>query len=146
MKIAIASDHAGFELKEAIKAAFPEHVFEDFGSHSTDSMDYPDTGAPAAKSVAAGKNEYGILICGTGIGMSITSNKVRGIRGALCANTDLARLSRKHNNANVLCLAGRFTAIPYALEIVRAWLETEFEAGRHENRINKLKIIEGEFK
>ncbi|HOR03121.1 MAG TPA: ribose 5-phosphate isomerase B [Candidatus Syntrophosphaera sp.] len=144
MKIAIASDHAGYELKEAIKAAFPEHEFEDFGTHSVDSMDYPDTGAPAAQAVAAGKAERGILICGSGIGMSITANKVRGIRAALCTNTDLARLSRIHNDANVLCLAGRFTAVPYALEIVNNWLNSAFEGGRHQNRIEKIKLLEGD--
>ncbi|MDI9524627.1 MAG: ribose 5-phosphate isomerase B [Candidatus Cloacimonadota bacterium] len=144
MKIAIASDHAGYELKEAIKATFPEHEFEDFGTHSVDSMDYPDTGAPAAQAVAAGKAERGILICGSGIGMSITANKVRGIRAALCTNTDLARLSRIHNDANVLCLAGRFTAVPYALEIVNNWLNSAFEGGRHQNRIEKIKLLEGD--
>jgi len=144
MRIAIASDHAGYELKEAIKAAFPEHEFEDFGTHSVDSMDYPDTGAPAAQAVAAGKAERGILICGSGIGMSITANKVRGIRAALCTNTDLARLSRIHNDANVLCLAGRFTAVPYALEIVNNWLNSAFEGGRHQNRIEKIKLLEGD--
>ncbi|MDD3463907.1 MAG: ribose 5-phosphate isomerase B [Candidatus Cloacimonetes bacterium] len=144
MRIAIASDHAGYELKEAIKAAFPEHEFEDFGTHSVDSMDYPDTGAPAAQAVAAGKAESGILICGSGIGMSITANKVRGIRAALCTNTDLARLSRIHNDANVLCLAGRFTAVPYALEIVNNWLNSAFEGGRHQNRIEKIKLLEGD--
>ncbi|MBW6514032.1 MAG: ribose 5-phosphate isomerase B [Candidatus Syntrophosphaera sp.] len=144
MKIAIAADHAGFELKEAIKAAFPEHEFSDFGTHSVDSMDYPDTGAPAARAVASGQAERGILICGSGIGMSITANKVPGIRAALCTNTDVARLSRMHNDANILCLAGRFTAIPYAREIVNAWLNTEFEGGRHQNRIQKITDIEGE--
>lgn len=144
MRIAIASDHAGYELKEAIKAAFPEHEFEDFGTHSVDSMDYPDTGAPAAQAVAAGKAESGILVCGSGIGMSITANKVRGIRAALCTNTDLARLSRIHNDANVLCLAGRFTAVPYALEIVNNWLNSAFEGGRHQNRIEKIKLLEGD--
>ena len=144
MRIAFGADHAGYELKEAIKAAFPEHEFEDFGTHSVDSMDYPDTGAPAAQAVAAGKAENGILICGSGIGMSITANKVRGIRAALCTNTDLARLSRIHNDANVLCLAGRFTAVPYALEIVNNWLNSAFEGGRHQNRIEKIKLLEGD--
>ncbi len=144
MKIAIASDHAGYELKEAVKAAFPEHEFEDFGTHSVDSMDYPDTGAPAAGAVASGTAERGILICGSGIGMSITANKVPGIRAALCTNTDVARLSRRHNDANVLCLAGRFTAAPYALEIVSVWLREEFEGGRHQDRILKIKILEGD--
>ena len=144
MKLAIASDHAGYALKEALKSAFPQHEFIDFGTHSESSMDYPDTGAPAAKAVASGTCEKGILICGSGIGMSITANKVQGIRAALCWNTDLARLSRMHNDANILVLAGRFTAIPYAMEIMKAWLETPFEGGRHQNRIDKLSKIEGE--
>lgn len=139
MKIAIASDHAGYEMKEAIKQAFPLHEFNDFGTHGTQSMDYPDTAYPAARAVAKGDCEIGILICGTGIGMSITANKVPGIRAALCMLTDTAKLSRRHNDANVLVLAGRFTAIPYALEIVSAWLETAFEGGRHQLRINKIK-------
>jgi ribose 5-phosphate isomerase B len=144
VKLAIASDHAGFELKEAIKTAFPEHEFLDFGAYSTTSVDYPDTGGPAAGAVASGDADKGILICGSGIGMSITANKVHGIRAALCCNTDIARLSRRHNDANILVLAGRFTAVPYALEIVKAWLEEEFEGGRHQTRIQKIKDIEGD--
>ncbi len=138
MKIAIGSDHAGFEMKEAIKSAFPEIEFVDFGTNSRESMDYPDTGYPAAKAVAKGKCDKGILICGSGIGMSITANKVKGIRAALCGNTDIARLSRLHNDANILVLAGRFTAIPYAIEITKVWLNTPFEGGRHLKRINKI--------
>lgn len=144
MKLAIASDHAGYALKEALKTALPEHDFTDFGTQSEASMDYPDTGAPAAQAVASGACELGILICGSGIGMSITANKIPGIRAALCWNTDLARLSRMHNNANVLVLAGRFIAAPYATEIVKAWLDTPFEGGRHQQRIDKLSKIEGE--
>ena len=138
MKLAIAGDHAGFSLKEEIKMAFPQYDFVDFGTHSSDSMDYPDAGYPAARAVASGECEMGILICGSGIGMSITANKVPGIRAALCSITDVARLSRMHNNANVLVLAGRFTASAYAIEIVKALLETPFSGGRHENRINKI--------
>lgn len=138
MKLAIASDHAGYELKEALKRALPEHEFNDYGTNSKASMDYPDTGFPAARAVAKGECEMGILICGSGIGMSITANKVPGIRAALCSNTDVARLSRKHNNANILVLAGRFTAKEYALEIVKEWLKTPFEGGRHLNRLNKI--------
>ncbi|MDD2543679.1 MAG: ribose 5-phosphate isomerase B [Candidatus Cloacimonadaceae bacterium] len=138
MKLAIASDHAGYQLKEALKKAFPMHDFEDFGTNDESSMDYPDSGFPAARAVAEGNCELGILICGSGIGMSITANKVPGIRAALCTITDVARLSRMHNNANVLVLAGRFTAVAYAIEIVRAWLETPFEGGRHEQRLSKI--------
>jgi len=138
MKLAIASDHAGYKLKEELKAAFPQHEFHDYGTYSESSMDYPDTGYPAARAVADGSCELGILICGSGIGMSITANKVPGIRAALCGITDVARLSRMHNNANVLVLAGRFTATAYAIEIVKAWLETPFDGGRHEQRISKI--------
>jgi ribose 5-phosphate isomerase B len=138
MKLAIASDHAGYKLKEELIRAFPEHEFLDFGADSESSMDYPDSGFPAAQAVAEGECEFGILICGSGIGMSITANKVPGIRAALCSITDVARLSRMHNNANVLVLAGRFTATAYAIEIVKAWLETPFDGGRHLNRINKI--------
>lgn len=144
MKIAIASDHAGFQLKEALKTAFPEHEFVDFGTHSDVSMDYPDTGSKAAQAVADGTCEKGVLICGSGIGMSIVANKIPGIRAALCVNTDVARLSRMHNNANILALAARFTATAYAIDILKTWLATDFEGGRHLQRINKISKIEGE--
>lgn len=144
MIIAIASDHAGFELKGAIKSHFPEHEFQDYGTYSVDAMDYPDTAVLAARAVAEGKAERGILICGTGIGMSIVANKIKGIRAAVCMNADLARLSRMHNDANVLCLAGRFIAVHYALVIVNTWLTTSFEGGRHQIRVDKIKEIEGE--
>lgn len=144
MKLSIASDHAGFELKQAIQDAFPQYEWLDFGTDSPASMDYPDTAYPASQAVADGTCDAGILICGSGIGMSITANKVPGIRAALCTCTDVARLCRMHNNANILVLAGRFTAVPYALDIVRAWLETPFEGGRHQNRIDKITHIEGE--
>ena len=138
MKLAIACDHAGYHLKEDLIRAFPEHEFMDFGTNSESSMDYPDTGYPAAEAVAEGECDFGILICGSGIGMSITANKVPGVRAALCSITDVARLSRMHNNANVLVLAARFTATAYAIEIVKAWLETPFTEGRHMERINKI--------
>ena len=138
MKLAIASDHAGFALKEALIRAFPEHEFMDFGAYDENSVDYPDTGYPAAEAVAEGICEKGILICGNGIGMSIVANKCPGIRAALCVNTDIARLSRRHNDANILVLAGRFTAAPYAIQIMKEWLDTEFEGERHKTRINKI--------
>lgn len=144
MKLAIASDHAGYALKEQLKAALPEHEWVDYGCHSEASMDYPDTARPAAMAVASGECEKGILICGSGIGMSISANKVRGIRAALCTTTDVARLSRQHNDANVLVLAARFTAFHYALEICKIWLATSFEGGRHQNRIEKIRKIEGD--
>lgn len=143
MKIAIASDHAGYQLKELLKAALPQHEFVDYGTHSEASMDYPDTAYPAATAVAEGTCDKGILICGSGIGMSITGNKVKGIRAALCTNTDVARLSRQHNDANILVLAARFTAFHYALEITKTWLDTAFEGERHQTRIDKICKIEG---
>lgn len=138
MKIAIASDHAGYELKEALKQHFTELDFVDFGTDSLKSMDYPDTGRHAAEAVANGECAKGILICGSGIGMSITANKVRKIRAALCFNPDFARLSRMHNDSNILVLPGRFVATAYAVDIVNVWLETAFEGGRHQKRIDKI--------
>jgi ribose 5-phosphate isomerase B len=138
MKLAIACDHAGVELKNQILAAFPNLDWQDFGTHDSTSMDYPDTGRPAAEAVAAGICPKGILICGSGIGMSIVANKVRGVRAALCFNTDFARLSRMHNDANILVLPGRFIAVPYAIEIIQTWLDTTFTGGRHQQRIDKL--------
>ncbi len=140
-KLAIASDHAGFDMKVSIIAAFDDFDWHDFGTDSAQSMDYPDTGIPAAQAVAEGRCSKGILICGSGIGMSITANRVPGIRAALCVNTDFACLSRKHNDANILVLPGRFIGIPYALEIVKTWLDTEFEGGRHQGRIDKLDTV-----
>ena len=138
MKIALASDHAGFELKEAVKNFLTGHDVTDFGTDNSDSMDYPDTGFPAAKAVASGKCERGILICGSGIGMSIVANKVTGIRAALCQTVQFAVLSRKHNNANVLVLSGRFISRYLAKDIVEAWLTTDFEGGRHQKRLEKI--------
>lgn len=138
MKIAIASDHAGYSLKEALKKLLPELDFEDFGTHDENSIDYPDTGYPAARAVSNGDCAKGILICGSGIGMSIIANKVPGIRAALCYYTDFARLSRMHNDSNILVLAGRFTTPSYAKQIVETWLNTPFEEGRHKDRLNKI--------
>lgn len=138
MKLAIAADHAGFCLKEDIKKAFPQYEWQDFGAFSEDPVDYPDTGFPAAQAVATGECEKGILICGSGIGMSIVANKVSGIRAALCNTPEIAKLSRLHNDANVLVLAGRFTPAPMAMEIIQVWLETPFEGGRHKRRLDKI--------
>ena len=138
MRIALASDHAGFELKEAIKDFLKEHEVVDFGTYSEESMDYPDTGFAAAKAVASEDCEKGILICGSGIGMSIVANKVPGIRAALCQTIQFAQLSRKHNNANVLVLSGRFISRYLAKDIIKTWLNTEFEGGRHQKRLNKI--------
>jgi ribose 5-phosphate isomerase B len=138
LTIAIASDHAGYCLKNEIKQAFPENDWHDFGAFDNAPVDYPETGYPAAHAVADGSCAKGILICGSGIGMSIVANKVRGIRAALCNSIEIARLSRLHNDANVLVLAGRFTATPLALKIIKVWLETPFEGGRHQARIDKI--------
>lgn len=137
MKIAIASDHAGYELKEYIKANLSQEL-EDFGTKSLDSVDYPDFAFPAARSVAEGKNTLGILICGSGVGVSISANKVKGIRAANVFNTEMAMLSRQHNNANILTLAARFIPKENALEMVKTFISTEFEAGRHQLRLDKI--------
>lgn len=141
MKIVIGSDHAGFEMKEIVKQYLEDLKIEytDFGAYSTASMDYPDTGYDVSNYVATHSEDKGILICGSGIGMSIVANKVKGIRAALCLNPEFAQLSRQHNDSNVLVLAGRFTSEAVAKEIVRTWLETPFSNDiRHINRINKI--------
>lgn len=139
MKIALASDHAGFELKEALKSTLLlKHEIIDFGADSENSMDYPDSGFPACEAVKDGKCDIAILVCGTGIGMSIVANKVKTVRAALCQTTDFAELTRKHNDANVLVLSGRFCAYHYAMDIVTTFINTEFEGGRHQRRIDKI--------
>ena len=142
--IAIASDHGGYALKEHIKAYLAAKGIpcQDFGTHSTDSCDYPVFGKAAAEAVASGQCEKGIVICTTGIGISITANKVKGIRCALCRDVLSARLTRQHNNANMLALAGGFTGPFEAEHIVSAFLETEFEGGRHERRVSKMMALE----
>ena len=144
-KIAIGCDHGGFEMKEELKKYLSETGYEckDFGTHSSESTDYPVYGRAVAEAVASGECDRGIAICGTGIGISIAANKVPGVRAAACYNTDMARISREHNDANVLALGARITAIPLAMDIVLAWLETEFSQGeRHIRRIKKIKEIE----
>ena len=138
MRIAIASDHAGFELKEQLKLYLKDHKVSDFGPFNTESMDYPDTGFAAAEAVSNGKCDRGILICGTGLGMSYVGNKVQGIRAALCHTKQYAELCREHNDANVLVLAGRFVSEFLAKEITEVWLNTDFFAGRHQKRIDKI--------
>ncbi len=146
MRISLAADHAGFELKERIKHHLTElgHEVEDFGTSSSESTDYPDYGAPAARAVANGAVDRGVLVCGSGQGMSMTGNKVRGVRAALAWTPEIARLSRRHNDATVLCLPARFVAEGDALEIVDAWLETDFEGGRHARRVEKIMTTEQE--
>ena len=143
--IAIASDHGGFALKEHIKDYLTKKGLEckDFGTYSTDSCDYPIFGRAAAEAVSRGECDCGIVICTTGIGISITANKVKGIRCALCGDTLTAELTRRHNNSNMLALAGGFVA-PFAAEhIVDVFLNTEFEGGRHERRVNLMMETEG---
>ena len=140
MKIGIGSDHAGFGYKEKIKEFLTTqgHEVQDFGTLSTDSVDYPDFAHPTSAAVEKGEVKFGILICGSGQGVNMTANKHQGVRSALCWNTDLARLSRMHNNANVIALPARFVAAEYAIEMVDVFLNTEFEGGRHQNRVNKI--------
>ncbi len=142
MKIALGSDHAGFQLKEALKEYLCQKAIEisDVGTHSADAVDYPDFGWAVARMVAAGMVDRGILICGSGIGMSIVANRVPGVRAALCTDEATARLSRLHNDANILVLAGRTTDITRARRILDVWLETDFEGGRHQKRLRKIDI------
>jgi len=142
--IALGADHAGWELKEALKAWLIEtgHQILDFGTHSPESVDYPDYALPVAESVASGKAERGLLVCGTGIGMAMTANKVPGIRAALCSDPFMARMSREHNDANILTLSGRLMDKDLGLEILQMWLSTEFAGGRHARRVNKIAQIE----
>ena len=144
MKIGISSDHGGYELKEYIKEYLDKKNIEyiDYGTNSLDSVDYPDYGLKLAKGVVSGEVDKGIAICGTGIGISIACNKVAGIRCALCSDTYSARMSREHNDANILALGGRVIGKDLALEIVSTWLKAEFQGGRHERRVNKIFNIE----
>lgn len=144
MKIGIGGDHGGFELKEYIKEYLDKVKipYIDYGTNSLDSVDYPDYGRKVADAVMAKQVDLAIVICGTGIGISIACNKVKGIRCALCGDTYSARMSREHNNANILALGGRVIGRDLAIEIVSTWLKAEFAGGRHENRINKISDIE----
>ncbi len=145
MKIGIGSDHAGYVLKSAIIKHLEEKKldFVDYGTFKEESVNYPDYALKVSKAVADGEVDYGILICGTGIGMSITANKVKGIRAALVHSLETARMSRLHNNANVLCLGGRVLEEKLALEMVDVWLNTSFEGGRHENRLKLITTLTG---
>ncbi len=143
MKIILAADHGGFELKEVIKDYLAaKYEIEDLGTYNNDSVDYPDYGIKAGQAIIQGLAEKAIIFCGTGIGISIAANKVPGIRAALCHNVEYAKLSRQHNNANVLALGGRFLSPAQAKEIVDAWLNTDFEGDRHQKRINKINVYE----
>ena len=145
MKIALASDHRGVAYKQKVKDLLARlgHEAKDFGPNSTESVDYPDYALPAARSVARGECERGILVCASGVGMSIAANKVKGIRAALCHNEEMARLCRQHNDANVLCLGADFVSEAMLEKMVQTWLETPFEGGRHQRRICKVMDAEG---
>ena len=144
--IALAADHGGFELKEAVKAHLDELGLEyiDFGTHSTASVDYPDMALPACDAVVSGQCDKALLFCGTGVGISMAANKVKGIRCAHCADALEAQLCRQHNNANMMAIGAGFTGKNMAERMVEVFLTTEFEGGRHERRVNKMMALEQE--
>ena len=140
LKIAIASDHGGFALKEKIKEHLLKRGFsvEDLGTYSEESVDYPVYGKACGEAVASGKADLGVVICGTGIGISIAANKIKGIRCGLCTSVEMAHLTKQHNNANILALGGRTTDVDLAVKIVDERLDTEYEGGRHQRRVEML--------
>ncbi len=139
-RIALAADHAGFEEKEKLKSTLTEMgiEFEDMGTTSKESVDYPDFAFKVGKAVANGEAEQGLLVCGSGTGMAIAANKVHGVRAAVAWSPEIARLAREHNNANVLSLPARFLDDAQAKEILKAWFDADFEGGRHERRVEKI--------
>jgi len=147
-KIAIASDHGGFDLKENIIAFLLKKGLEidNLGAHSTDSVDYPDYGIKLAQAIIDKKFVRGILICGTGVGMSIVVNRFPGIRGTLCSDVYTAQMCREHNDSNILIMGGRVISVGLAMEILDTWLNTEFEGGRHQRRLDKIKNIDTKLK
>ena len=146
MKIAMACDHGGLRLKNVLKADLEKNGYEveDFGTYSEDSCDYPDYASLAAKAVASGKCERGVVVCGTGIGVSITANKVDGIRCALCHDVFSAKATRNHNDSNMLAMGQRVIGEGLALEILHTWMSNEYEGGRHDARIEKMMAVEKE--
>lgn len=145
MNIALGSDHGGFNLKNLVKQHLEEKGihYKDFGCFTCESVDYPDVAYPVARAVASGEFDAGILICGTGIGVSIVANKVPGVRAALCHDCFSAKASREHNDANVLAMGERVIGPGLALQIVDTWLDSKFSGGRHARRVNKIMQIEG---
>ncbi len=141
ISVALASDHAGFQLKGMIKKLLEKNgiVLEDFGTHSEESVDYPDFVHPLSLAVESGKHAYGIIMCGSGNGVSITANKHQGVRAALCWQPEIARLARAHNDANILALPARYIDAEAAIETVLLFLNTDFEGGRHVKRVNKIR-------
>lgn len=144
MKIAIGADHAGFEEKEGLKKTLDEMgvAYEDMGTFSCDSVDYPDYARKVGEAVANGEYDRGVLVCGSGTGMAIAANKVPGVRAAVAWNEDIAKLSRQHNDANVLSIPARFISQDETNKIVKAWFGADFEGGRHERRVEKIEQIE----
>lgn len=138
MEICIASDHAGYELKEWLKDKLSEYTFDDFGSHSADSVDYPDHVHPLVENLGENPRKLGVLICGSGNGVAMTANKYSYVRAALCWNSELATLARQHNNANIICIPARFVSKELALKMTISFLDTEFEGGRHQRRVEKI--------
>lgn len=138
--IAIGADHAGFEYKTVIADLLQSKGFKvkDYGTYSNDSVDYPDFAHPVASAVENGESSVGVLICGSANGVAITANKHQGVRAAICWKTDIARLARQHNNANIICIPARFVSTPEAEEMINIFMNTEFEGGRHEKRVSKM--------
>lgn len=142
MKIAIAADHGGFELKEALKQHYSNLNFLDLGTYSADSVDYPDYARKVVQAILSDQTDLGILICGTGIGISIAANRYKGIRAALLYSTEVARLAKAHNNANILVFGGRTMAVDDVIKRIDTFMQTEYEGGRHQRRLDKLDIME----
>jgi ribose 5-phosphate isomerase B len=145
-RIAIGSDHAGYEAKERAKQVLASLGAEvvDEGTTGSESVDYPDFGAAVGRAVASGEVERGVLICGTGIGISIAANKIAGVRAAVCWNEETARLARQHNDANIICIGARFIDPDSAARMIRVFMETDFEGGRHQQRVDKLMKLDDE--
>jgi ribose 5-phosphate isomerase B len=144
MRVVLGADHGGYELKEAVRAHLEKQGFsvQDLGTHSSESVDYPEYGFAVGNAILGGEADLGIAICGTGLGISIAANKISGIRAVVCTETFSARMAREHNNANVLALGGRVVGVGLALDIVDIFLKTEFAGGRHAHRINLITEFE----
>ena len=143
MRCVLGADHGGLELKDELKAFLSEKedvAVEDLGTYSSDSVDYPDFAEKVAKAILNGEADCGVLVCGTGVGISMKANRYKGIRAALVHSEFTAKMAKVHNNANVLCLGGRTTSVDQAKDFVRIWLEADFEGGRHEGRLAKLDL------
>jgi ribose 5-phosphate isomerase B len=145
MKLSLGSDHAGFRYKQELKQYLETegHTVRDVGTHALDSVDYPDFAAQVARDVASNEADFGVLVCGSGIGVSITANKISGVRAANCVTVEMAQLARQHNNANVVTVGERLVPLDTAKAIVKTFLETAFEGGRHEGRVQKIHDLTG---